>query len=122
MDKYLKAAIRLHEYTATRHWDGEALIGLDPIGKFHWRVTRFVRSYFPWLPGEDRYLYLQGQGYWIQANLALFELTSDPKYLDYSIRCAENLVQNQPANGAWLHPPIWGRWGFIVVSAYSRAM
>ena len=71
MDNYLQAAIRLHQNILNKHWNGKAIIGPDPIGKFHWRITRFIRSYFPRLPGDDRYLYLQGQGYWIHANLNL---------------------------------------------------
>ena len=113
MNEYLRVALRLHEYTAAHHWNGKALIGPDPVGKIHWRVTRFVRSYLPWLPGEDRYLYIQGQGYWIRANITLFELTGDQKYLELAENCADTLVEIQPENGAWTHPPIWGRQGFI---------
>ncbi len=113
MNEYLKAALQLHEYTAARHWNGKALIGPDPVGKIHWRVTRFVRSYLPWLPGEDHYLYIQGQGYWIRANITLFELTGDRQYLELAKNCADTLVEIQPENGAWIHPPIWGRRGFI---------
>jgi len=113
MNEYLEAALKLHEYTVARHWNGNCIVGPDPIGKIHWRVTRFVRSYLPWLPGDDRYVYLQGQGYWIRSNLALFDLTREPRYLEIAARCASHVVKIQPANGAWLHPPIWGRRGFI---------
>jgi rhamnogalacturonyl hydrolase YesR len=113
VNEYLEAALKLHKCIVNRHWDGKAIVGPDPIGRTHWRVTRFVRSYLPWLPGDDRYTYLQGQGYWIRANLALFELTEEPQYLETVNQCADNIVQIQPANGAWLHPPIWGRRGFI---------
>lgn len=113
MSRYLDAAVELHQYLVDHHWDGQAVIGPDPVGKVHWRVTRFVRSYLPWLPGDDRYLYLQAQGYWIRANLAIYELTGNPRYLEFADRCANTLVRNQLENGAWLHPPIWGRRGFI---------
>lgn len=63
------------------HGHGRAIVGPDPIGKINWRVTRFVRSYFPWLPGDTRYTYMQGQAYWIKANLSLYELTGDAAYL-----------------------------------------
>jgi rhamnogalacturonyl hydrolase YesR len=113
VDTYLEAALRLHQYIINTHWDGKAIVGPDPIGKIHWRITRFVRSYFPWLPGDDRYIYLQGQAYWIKGNLALLALTQEPQYLELAERCADYIVQSQPANGAWLHPPIRGRRGFI---------
>lgn len=109
----LQAAVRLHAYIEDNHWNGQAIVGPDPIGKVHWRVTRFVRSYLPWLPGDDRFLYLQAQGYWIRANLTIYELTGDPRYLEFADQCANALVKNQPENGAWLHPPIWGRRGFV---------
>lgn len=113
MNKYLEAAIKLHKYIANTHWNGQAIVGPDPVGKIHWRVTRFVRSYLPWLPGDDRYIYLQGQAYWIKGNLALFELTKEPRYLEIAEQCADHVVQRQLSDGAWLHPPIWGRRGFI---------
>lgn len=113
MDKYLPAALKLHKYIVNRHSDGKAIVGPDPTGKIHWRLTRFVRSYFPWLPHDNRFTYVQGQGYWIRANLTLFELTGDSKYLGFADECADNLIKIQPTNGAWLHPPIWERRGFI---------
>lgn len=113
MHRYLEASLKLHQYIVKRHWDGKAIVGPDPIGKIHWRVTRFVRSYFPWLPGDDRYTYLQGQAYWIRGNLILFELTKEPRYLEFVEQCADHIVERQPSDGAWRHPPIWGRRGFI---------
>jgi hypothetical protein len=110
---YLGAALKLHEHLVGRHWDGRALVGPDPIGKIHWRLTRFVRSYLPWLPGDDRYIYLQGQAYWIMSNLVLHQLTREPKYLEYACRCADFIVESQPPSGAWVHPPVRGRRGFI---------
>jgi hypothetical protein len=113
VDKYTKAALKLHQCVVRKHWDGGAIVGPDPIGKIHWRVTRFIRSYFPWLPGDDRYIYLQGQAYWIMGNLTLAELSGEPQYLQLVNQCADYIVQSQPVNGAWLHPPIRGRRGFI---------
>jgi len=106
-------ALRLHRYIAQKHWDGQAIAGPDPIGKIHWRITRFIRSYLPKLPGDDRYVYLQGQAYWIRGNLALWQHTQDPSYLDCARSCADYVVRSQPADGAWRHPPIRGRKGFI---------
>ena len=113
METYIKAATRLHEHILNRHWNGQAIIGPDPIGKINWRVTRFVKSYFPWLLGEDRYVYLQGQAYWIMGNLELFELTQQARCLDMVEQCADHVVQRQPPDGAWRHPPLRERQGFI---------
>lgn len=113
MNKYLDAALKLHNHVTKKHWNDKAVVGPDPIGKIHWRVTRFVRSYLSWLPGDDRYIYLQGQAYWIKANIALFELTRDIRYLNFVEQCAGYMVESQPEDGAWRHPPIRGRKGFI---------
>jgi len=113
MEKYVQAALKLREHILNRHWNGQAVIGPDPIGRINWRVTRFVKSYFPWLLGEDRYIYLQGQAYWIMGNLALLELTHQASYLDIVEQCADHMVQSQPPDGAWRHPPLRERQGFI---------
>jgi hypothetical protein len=113
MNTYLSAADKLHGYMMNRHWNGQAIVGPDPIGKIHWRVTRFVKSYFPGLFGEDRYIYLQGQAYWIMGNLALLDLTRQARYLDIVEQCADHIVQRQPPDGAWRHPPLRERQGFI---------
>jgi uncharacterized protein YyaL (SSP411 family) len=112
-DEYLGAALRLHDCIADRHWNGKAIVGPDPIGKINWRVTRFIKGYAGWLPWGDNWTYLQGQSYWIKANLKLFELTDDTHYLDIASRCADYMVSTQPANGAWEHPPLRERRGFI---------
>jgi len=109
----LDAATDLYEYVLRTHWDGQKLVGPDPIGKIHWRVTRFVRSYLPFLPREDAYIYLQGQAYWIRSNIQLHRLTGDPVHMERVRQCADYIVQAQPEDGAWRHPPIWGRRGFV---------
>jgi hypothetical protein len=113
MNQYLQASKRLHQYIYDQHWEGGAIVGPDPIGRIYWRVTRFLRSYLPWLPGDERYVYLQGQAYWIRGNLALFKLTHDPRFLKIAEQCADYVVRCQPADGAWRHPPIRERRGFI---------
>jgi hypothetical protein len=113
MDEFLQAAQKLHQYIRHQHEDNGAIVGPDPIGKIHWRVTRFVRSYFPWLPGDDRYVYMQAQAYWIKANASLFDLTQDAHHLELIEGCAGRMVQAQLPAGPWQHPPIRGRRGFI---------
>lgn len=113
MDTYLQAAHQLHRYLVETHWDGQVIAGPDPIGKIHWRLTRFVRSYMPWLPNDDRWVYLQAQTYWIHSNMHLYHLTQDPQYLTYVEACADYIVANQPEDGGWIHPPIPGRVGFV---------
>lgn len=112
-NKYEQAVRKLHGYLDKKHWNGEVLVGPDPVGKIHWKVTRFVRSYLPWLPNDDRYIYLQAQAYWIKGNLALYELTKDEQYLLRAEKCANYIVSHQPPDGAWRHPPIRWRKGFI---------
>ena len=108
-----EAARRLHTYLLKNHLDGPLLVGPDPVGKIHWRITRFVRSYLPLLPNDDRYVYLQGQAYWIKSNLLLHTLTSEDRYWGYAMECADAVVARQPRNGAWVHPPVRERRGFI---------
>lgn len=112
-NKYFTAALKLHRHLIEMHWDGRAIVGPDPIGKINWRVTRFVGSYFPWLLQDDRYVYLQGQAYWILGNLLFFDITSDFQYMVIAEQCADEIVARQPSDGAWRHPPIRGRMGFI---------
>lgn len=113
MNEYLNSAHNLYQYILNKHWNGNVVVGPDPIGKIHWRVTRFVRSYLGWLPGDDQYIYLQGQGYWIRANLALYEITNDSYHLDLVAQAADFITEKQFPSGAWEHPPIPGRKGFI---------
>jgi hypothetical protein len=112
-ERYLDAARALHDYLVRSHWDGRVLVGPDPVGKINWRVTRFARSYFPFLFGDKGLIYLQGQAYWIRSNLKLLSLLQDERYLEYASASADYIVAAQPEDGAWLHPPIRGRRGFI---------
>lgn len=112
-NKYLDVSLRLQKYISNEHWDGRVIVGPDPIGKINWRVTRFVRSYIPWFPQDDRYVYLQGQAYWILGNLKLFDITNNAHYMEIAEQCGDEIVARQPVDGAWRHPPIRGRKGFI---------
>jgi hypothetical protein len=110
-DPYLDAASRLHTYIVKKHWAGQTLIGPDPIGKIHWRVTRFMRSYLPWLPNEDRHIFYQGLAYWIKGNFLLFQLTEDQQYLDIACQSADYMVNTQRLDGAWNYPNLSFRKG-----------
>lgn len=113
MENYLNAAYKLHTYIVNKHWNGQAIVGPDPIGKINWRVTRFIKSYTPWLPWNDQLAYLQAQSYWIVNNCYLTDLSQDTSYLNAVERCADYIVQKQLPNGVWEHPPIRERRGFI---------
>ena len=113
MNNYLASTIKLHKYLLKQHWNGNAIIGPDPIGKINWRITRFIKGYTRWLSWPDRYIYLQGQSYWIRANLQLGELTGESDYLDLASQGADYVVQAQLPNGAWAHPPLGERRGFV---------
>lgn len=113
MNEYQVAISRLHTAILKKHLRGDHLSGPDPVGKIHWRITRFIRSYLSFLPGEDQYTYLQGMAYWIKSNLTLYQFAGQPLYLDIAKKAADYIVHNQSVEGAWTHPPIWGRKGFI---------
>ncbi len=114
MNEQMTAAVhKLNDYIVRTHWNSDHLVGPDPVGKVQWRITRFVRSYVPQLPNDDRYVYLQGMAYWIKANLRLWELTGEEGYLEKARRSADYMVAQQSADGIWLHPPIPGRRGFV---------
>ena len=113
MNDYQKAISKLHTRIIENHWHDDHLSGPDPIGKIHWRITRFVRSYLSFLPADDQYTYLQGMAYWIKCNLILYHKSGESSFLKIVRKAADFIVRTQPDNGAWRHPPIWGRKGFI---------
>ncbi len=94
-----------------KHWDGHALLGPDPIGKIHWRITRFVRSYLSWLPYEDRHVFYQGLAYWIKGNFLAARLTKAQKHCDLARLCADYIVATQRRDGAWNYPSLTFRKG-----------
>lgn len=131
MNDYLEAARRLHRNILRRHWDGHAIVGPDPVGRINWRVTRFVRSYLPFLWWRDQYIFQQGQGYWIRGNLGLWALTEDSSYLDIARQSADHVVQTQRPDGGWnyidfrerahLISSMEGAWaGLGLLSAYRQ--
>ena len=113
MNEYLSAARRLLAYLYNKHWNGQALYGPDPIGRINWRITRFVRSYTRWLPWRDHYEYAQGQGYWIKALARFHQQTTDENALRSLRQAADYLIAKQLPNGAWEHPPLRERRGFV---------
>lgn len=113
MDRYLEAALKLHQCIVKEHWDGKTIVGPDPIGRINWRVTRFIRSYLSWIPWSDQYVFLQGQGYWLQDNLKLAELTGEDAYLDIARASADYICRIQRDDGCWAYPQLRERRHFI---------
>jgi len=113
MNPYLPAANRLHTYIVNTHWNGQAISGPDPVGKLNWRIIRFVRSYTRWLPWPNNLVYLQGQGYWIEANLFLAHLKKEDAFLEYIQKTARFMAGQQLESGVWAHAPILERRGFL---------
>ncbi len=113
MNKFLNSAILLHTHLNNKHWDGKAIIGPDPIGRINWRINRFVKSYIPWSPWFDQYVFLQGQGYWLQSNLKLAKLTNKIVYLDIARANADYIIEYQRDDGSWRYPPLFERRHFI---------
>ena len=108
MTTHLDAAVNLHRYLFTRHWDGRALSGPDPGVRFNYRIGRFVKSYLPRASWNDALCYQQGQGYWVLANWDLYARTGDSVYRDIAVRCSEQILQQQRSDGAWEYPnPEW---------------
>lgn len=130
MDQFLEASLRLHSYIQAHHWNGHALLGPDPGIRFNYRIGRFVKGYLPFVGWRDDLYYVQGQGYWILANEALFDRTSEERYAEIAERCADELLAQQRADGAWEYPnPEWagriataeGTWGSIgLLATYRR--
>jgi len=55
-----------------------------------------------------RYRYVQGQAYWIIANLFLYKGLGEPKYLDSAVATGRQLVSSQNPDGSWTNPlPGW---------------
>src|ERR1700704_6161655 len=121
-DSKMYAALRLHEYLTTTHWNGHALIGPDVGIRLNYRLFRFIKSYFPQMSWKDDYYYVQTQGYWLLDNWQLFSNFRDDKYRNIAVRCSEYLLKQQREDGAWIYPnPEWhgriataeGTWGSL---------
>jgi hypothetical protein len=108
MTQYTVAALKLHGYLQSTHWQGQALIGPDPGVRFNYRIGRFLKSYLPPRHWNDAYCYLQAQSYWVLANWLLFARTGAENYRDIALGCSTYMLQRQRADGAWEYPnPEW---------------
>jgi hypothetical protein len=100
----LAAAERLYALLRSRYWREEGLVGPDCGIRFNYRIGRFVKSYLSWAPWRDNLYYLQGQGYWTLASLALYQRTGREDFRAIALRCSEQMLDRQLDNGAWTYP------------------
>src|SRR5258708_1193236 len=107
-DPKFYAALKLHEYLSSFHWDGCALKGPDVGIKFNSRIGRFIKGYLADVKWNDNYRYVQAQGYWILDNWLLYSVTSDARFRTSALRCSDFLLGEQQEDGGWLYPnPEW---------------
>jgi hypothetical protein len=104
MGKLLSAAISLHRYLVTSHWDGASLVGPDVGVRFNYRAGRFVKGYLPFVKWKDSYLYLQAQSYWVLDNWRMLDLTGNEASRQIALHCSESILALQRADGAWGYP------------------
>ena len=108
MKEPFEAALKLHRHIASKHWDGQALLGPDPGVRFNYRIFRFLKSYLRHIAWNDEMYYLQAQSYWSIGNWALFNLTGEDQYRQIAIRCSDYVLERQHHDGAWDYPnPEW---------------
>jgi hypothetical protein len=108
VDRYLDAAVRLHQYVVAAHWRDGRLVGPDPGIRFNARVGRFIKSYLPMLSWSDQLTYVQAQCYWIMDNWLLHDQTGDDHYRELAIEATQSLVAAQNPEGYWPYPnPEW---------------
>ena len=102
------AADGLHAYLVRSHWTGRALEGPDSGVRINARVGRFVKSYLPFVPWRDRYVYLQAQGYWILDNWLLADLRRDEAAGQIAVACSDFVLASQRPGGYWEYAnPEW---------------
>lgn len=104
----LDAALKLHRYIVDHHWKNNQLIGPDPGIRWNFKILRFPKSYFSFLPWKDDKYFLQGQGYWIVNNWMLYDISKQDEYKKIAITCTDEILKQQHEDGYWLHPlPEW---------------
>jgi hypothetical protein len=107
-DSVREAARQLHSYLVRSHWTGDALEGPDVGIRFNFRIGRFVKSYFPFVPWSDRLRYNQAQGYWIAANWLIYDLFEQEEARTLALATADHLLDRQEPGGYWQYPnPEW---------------
>jgi hypothetical protein len=105
---FQSAARGLHAYLVRRHWDGRALAGPDSGVRVNARVGRFVKSYLPFVPWGDDYVYLQAQGYWILGSWLLADLLGDEAAGRIALASSDHVLASQRPGGYWEYAnPEW---------------
>src|SRR5438067_1908711 len=92
-----------YRHVERRHFNGRAIVGPDCGLRFHYRVTRFVRSYLR-LPPVRRHFFAQAQGYWIRASWRLHDLTGERRFREIALATTEGLLAAQRPDGAFDYP------------------
>lgn len=113
-ESLLPAAMRLYRKLSDSYSDTRGLYGPDEY-PFTWDAGAIMHFYpvYRLLTGlgllrYPRYRYVQGQAYWIIANLYLYKGLGDPKYLDLAVATGRQLVSSQNPDGFWTNPvPGW---------------
>jgi uncharacterized protein YyaL (SSP411 family) len=104
----MAAATRLYNYIYDHHWDGHAMSGPDSGVRFNFRIGRFIKRMFRFIPWGDNYIFQQGQAYWIFANWLLADMTGSEKYREAAIACSRYVISMQQPKGYWEYPnPEW---------------
>ena len=104
MNKYLNAALKLHDFMTKNHWTGEALIGPDQGVRFNRRFGRYVKSLLPFLLWNDQAYYLQAQSYWVLSNWIMHDICGDRKYANFAVNCTTGILKMQRPAGYWDYP------------------
>ncbi len=110
----LPGAMELYRTLSDSYSDTDGLYGPDEY-PFMWEAGALMHLYpvYRLLAGlgllrYPRYRYVQGQAYWIIANLFLYKSSREPKYLDSAVVTGRHLVRSQNPDGSWTNPlPGW---------------
>lgn len=124
-------SLELQRYVLERFESGGELAGPDPIGRIHWRITRFLRGLLPIGFAEDRHIFYQGIAYWVLANFQIAEKGWSPQGHEIAVRAADYIVRTQRDDGGWRYPDLLfrrgktatveGGWAAIALTRAHRA-